>query len=384
MFTLPQFKMKLVKQTFQESNTIFEILTMIPFIVSPISTMIMITITIILSIGIFIYAIYLFRQKQLSKIFKQQPTKYIGIYIIYSILCYIVQDLHENYKQNKLEEQAWKACQSKLYYNERKDLSNKETDKLLDISLSDIRAITTKGLRLYDKGDFKNATKYFNQAASKNDPVAQYYLGLNHLFGFGEEKNVNKGISLIKKSANAGYIEAQLSLSNLYITGYGVDVDINKYQYWIECINKLSKIQNGYLRENYEKLQMEQALFYHSIDNHLLSYEITKREVQKSNVNFYGLHAVICNKLNKNKELLDIAQKGHQQSIDICSELLAFIYWVEKKEKPQNLPKAENILLKLSINGNKRAQNLLGKIYKDLEKESHATFWSKFSKTDIK
>ena len=129
---------------------------------------------------------------------------------------------------------------------------------------------------------------------------------------------------------------------------------------------------------------MEQALFYHSIDNHLLSYEITKREVQKSNVNFYGLHAVICNKLNKNKELLDIAQKGHQQSIDICSELLAFIYWVEKKEKPQNLPKAENILLKLSINGNKRAQNLLGKIYKDLEKESHATFWSEFSKTDIK
>ena len=75
MFTLPQFKMILVKQTFQESNTIFEILTMIPFIVSPISTMIMITITIILSIGIFIYAIYLFRQKQLSKIFKQQPTK---------------------------------------------------------------------------------------------------------------------------------------------------------------------------------------------------------------------------------------------------------------------------------------------------------------------
>lgn len=75
---------------------------------------------------------------------------------------------------------------------------------------------------------------WYQKAAALNDEGAQYYLGEMHFEGFAVEKDVAKAVELFKKSAASGYSSAQLRLGHLYANGIGVPKDSVKAVEWWE------------------------------------------------------------------------------------------------------------------------------------------------------
>ena len=63
---------------------------------------------------------------------------------------------------------------------------------------------------------FKEASKYFQEAIKGKHPHSYYGLGCLYFSGQGVEKNINKAITNIKISANYGYGEAFFFLGNIY------------------------------------------------------------------------------------------------------------------------------------------------------------------------
>lgn len=73
------------------------------------------------------------------------------------------------------------------------------------------------GFNLYREGNYYEAGKELS-SHSKQDPVADYYLGRMNLYGYGVLKNNNQAIEYFKQSALKGYLPAQqfMALYSLY------------------------------------------------------------------------------------------------------------------------------------------------------------------------
>lgn len=91
----------------------------------------------------------------------------------------------------------------------------------------------------YNDKNYKNAYKSLTNIAPTGNPIAIYLLAKMHLNGLGIEKNNKIAHDLMLEASNklikhdkALAIEAQLTLSNMFTKGLGVDKDYFKAYLW--------------------------------------------------------------------------------------------------------------------------------------------------------
>ena len=78
------------------------------------------------------------------------------------------------------------------------------------------------------KQDYKRASFWFEQAASRGVANAAYNLGVLNHQGLGESANLGKAIEWYNRAATLGHPEAQYNLGIAYIEGIGVPYDAEK------------------------------------------------------------------------------------------------------------------------------------------------------------
>lgn len=104
---------------------------------------------------------------------------------------------------------------------------------------------------MYEEGDHvvQNndlAVMHYKAAADRNDPVAQYLLGLNYRLGdLGLQQSYPDAVTYLQKSADQGFASAQRVLGLMYGEGVGVTQD---YQKAIELFKKAA--EHGDMRAN--------------------------------------------------------------------------------------------------------------------------------------
>ena len=81
------------------------------------------------------------------------------------------------------------------------------------LAFGDATAIYADALDLIRAGRKSEALPLIEKAAEKGLPQATYELGRLCSAGDGVPKDENKGLGLIRKAANAGYIDAEFSLA---------------------------------------------------------------------------------------------------------------------------------------------------------------------------
>ena len=69
----------------------------------------------------------------------------------------------------------------------------------------------------YNAGDYAAALKIYSQEAEAGDPVAQFMIGHMYLQGMGCDKNYDRFVFWMKKSAEQDYIDAQSYLGSNYL-----------------------------------------------------------------------------------------------------------------------------------------------------------------------
>jgi TPR repeat protein len=80
--------------------------------------------------------------------------------------------------------------------------------------------------------NYKEAAKWLEQSARKNNTEAQYYYGLSLLGGRGVIQDYKAGFFWIDKAARKGHPEAQFSLGKMYRRGTGVEIDRARAYLW--------------------------------------------------------------------------------------------------------------------------------------------------------
>jgi TPR repeat protein len=64
--------------------------------------------------------------------------------------------------------------------------------------------------------NYTKAIKLYESAMNDGNPKAPFYLGMFYFMGMGVDKDAEKAISLWHKSAEHGYVEAQITLGLMY------------------------------------------------------------------------------------------------------------------------------------------------------------------------
>ena len=101
--------------------------------------------------------------------------------------------------------------------------------------------------------------------ARAGNAAAQYRMAQTYLYGmYGAEKNDEKYVYWLKKSANNGYAEAQYHLGELYCYGkHGVYKDKSEYLRWAK-----KAAYNGYmsacysLGDHFEDIDKQEAIYF--------------------------------------------------------------------------------------------------------------------------
>ncbi|MGQ3892406.1 tetratricopeptide repeat protein [Legionella sp. CNM-4043-24] len=77
-------------------------------------------------------------------------------------------------------------------------------------------ALAADGIDAYRQGNYTLAAENLAPRVD-NDPVANYYLGMMRLYGYGELKNNTMALRYFTESANKGFLPAQQLLANYYL-----------------------------------------------------------------------------------------------------------------------------------------------------------------------
>lgn len=80
--------------------------------------------------------------------------------------------------------------------------------------------------------NYKEASKWLEQAARKDNTEAQYYYGLSLLAGRGIIQDYKAGFFWVERAAHKGHPEAQYSLGKMYRRGTGVEIDRARAYLW--------------------------------------------------------------------------------------------------------------------------------------------------------
>jgi TPR repeat protein len=79
--------------------------------------------------------------------------------------------------------------------------------------------LTSKGISLYESGDFEEAYKIFLREAMKNrDSEAQLYLGMMYEAGDGVEESRDKAIEWYRKAHRQNNLDAGFRMQSLQST----------------------------------------------------------------------------------------------------------------------------------------------------------------------
>ncbi|MCT7525479.1 sel1 repeat family protein [Aliarcobacter cryaerophilus] len=89
-----------------------------------------------------------------------------------------------------------------------------------------------EGVVAYKKGDYKAGLVIFEDLASKNDAIAQYYLGIMYDNGFGVKQDYLKAKEWYEKVAAKGMPKAHYNLGIMYYNGFGVKQNYLKSKEW--------------------------------------------------------------------------------------------------------------------------------------------------------
>jgi TPR repeat protein len=90
------------------------------------------------------------------------------------------------------------------------------------------RADLDAGVKAYNQGDYKTATREFTAAAEARDPAGLHLLASLYYQGHGVAKDLPRAIELFTAAAEKGYRASQANLGLMYQTGNGVTRNIEK------------------------------------------------------------------------------------------------------------------------------------------------------------
>lgn len=99
-----------------------------------------------------------------------------------------------------------------------------------------LHALTTdRAVQAIQKGDFELALKELRPLIEKNDPNAQFLMGMLYEAGNGVPQNPALAVSWYGKAAEQNHLVAQLFLGILYYSGNGVAKDYKKAAQWFQA-----------------------------------------------------------------------------------------------------------------------------------------------------
>lgn len=127
---------------------------------------------------------------------------------------------------------------AEIYLNDnRPDLYDPEAATKLLRQLADrenASACYMLGKQLHKQGKNEEAAKYLMIASNREVIPAKAMLGEMRLKGDGVEKNIHQGVRLLSEAAQAGSVDAQLTLAKAYHQGDYLPVKPERSAYWIK------------------------------------------------------------------------------------------------------------------------------------------------------
>ncbi len=96
-----------------------------------------------------------------------------------------------------------------------------------------LREMVEKGRNAEERRDYKEAAKWYRQAAQQGDVEGQFHLSRMYEYGWGVPRNYSMAVKMLKKSAAGGYPEAQYSLGVDYCQGYMMAHDYAEAMKWL-------------------------------------------------------------------------------------------------------------------------------------------------------
>jgi hypothetical protein len=88
------------------------------------------------------------------------------------------------------------------------------------------------GFRAYQRGDYANALRIFQQLAEQGETLGQIYLGLMYEKGQGVAQDYAEALRWYRKAADQGEALAQINLGVMYHFGQGVTQDYVQAHMW--------------------------------------------------------------------------------------------------------------------------------------------------------
>lgn len=303
------------------------------------------------------------------------------------------------------------------------------------------------GLDAYRQGNYTLAAKTLPSLAS-TDPVANYYLGLMRLYGYGELRNDTLALRYFMESANKGFLPAQLLLANYslnkgepeeafkwfkkaaeaddtianmycaaaYLYGYGVKKSPEAAKkYYIAAAKNGNAIAQYTLAEHFLESRQaqnkkmgviwltkaaEQGNFNAQIklaelyvNGQGVTKDLAKAKslVEKSAHENYPpamfIYGEIARKEGDNAKAKDwLTKAGEKQNIK-AQTTLAELY-LDKKNPLYDEKLGFNWMLKAAQNGSKEAQKAVAKFYKDgkgiASNLELAQYWEQEAKKKVK
>ncbi|WP_419418965.1 tetratricopeptide repeat protein [Legionella sp. D16C41] len=280
------------------------------------------------------------------------------------------------------------------------------------------------GLEAYRQGDYTLAAKTLPSLVSK-DPVANYYLGLMRLYGYGQLKNDTLSLRYFTEAADRGYLPAERLLANYalskdepeeafkwfkkaadandnaanmycaaaYLYGYGVKRNSETAKhYYIQAAKQGNAIAQYTLAESFLdsrqaqnkkmgviwlikaasqgnlKAQVKLADLYvngQGVNRDLLRAKALVEKPAAQNyppaMYVYGQIAYKEGNVPKAQEWLTKAA----QAQDVKAQVTLAELYMDKKSPIYDEKAGFNFMLKAAQNGSKEAQKAVAKLYKD-------------------
>lgn len=252
-----------------------------------------------------------------------------------------------------------------------------------------------QGVYAFVQGNYTLAIKKLKPYADSGHPVAQYYLGIQYLYGYGVEQSNQEAFDLLYKSAHQKHAEAQYMLGKMYNNGNGVKQSKAQAIKWFAqsaelgyeyAANHLGSIYLNGIGTNIDRSKAIKwftkaaDLGYKNAISRLNSLGVKYRKESErkfSNIEIIqqAREALINNKLDKARQIiLPIARNN----IPEAQLLLGNIYY-----QLEDKVLAYDWTLKAAKNGHAQAQNLVGYFNyysmgidnKDTDKTQLAKYW---------
>lgn len=144
-----------------------------------------------------------------------------------------------------------------------------------------------EGIDAYRLGEYERALEELTPLASLDNPSAAYYLALMFLEGRAVTKNEVSAMRWLVRSAQSGYVTAQLKLAEMYERGEGVAQDYRGAARWMAEAAELGNTDAQY----YLGMYYRQGVGV--VQDDAQAYEWVLRSVERGASHERGLDALL-------------------------------------------------------------------------------------------